>query len=83
MTKYEFVRKNLKLSADFNSYILENPGILYNIPESSCIVFNVKDDKEFSDKNIKIARKTKKKCLVATKEGNKWKVENFSSHKTL
>ena len=79
MSKYEFVRKNLELSADFNSYLLANPSIISDIPGNACIVFGTKEDKNFSKRNIDIARKTKKKCFIATKDKGKWNISAFSN----
>lgn len=75
MSKYEFIRKNLSLSADFNAYLLSNPDFLSELPNNARIVFEIKSDKIFSDRNLGIARKAHEKYLIASKIGNKWEIK--------
>ena len=72
MTEYEFVRKNLSLSADFNAYLASHPDFLLELPEKVHIVFEIKNNKHFSGRNLEIARKTHERYLIASKVGNRW-----------
>lgn len=76
MTEYEFVRKNLSLSADFNAYLVSHPDFLLELPEKVHIIFEVKGNKNFSNKNLEIARKTHEKYLIASKVGSKWETRH-------
>ncbi len=70
------VEKNLALSADFNSYILKNPDFMQKLPNNACIIFEVKNDKIFTQANLKTAGELSnpKDCLVASKSGSRWTV---------
>lgn len=76
MSKNKLVRKNLELSADFSSYLIEHPNTAKNMPSGTCVIFEVPSDKLFSRENLKLAeemRQKGKKCYIATKErGNGW-----------
>ena len=76
MSEYEFVRKNLTLSADFNSYLLSNPDFLSELPKDVHIVFEIKSNRSFSDKNLEVVKKSHEKYLIATKSGSKWHVKS-------
>lgn len=79
MSNYEFIRKNLTLSAEFNAYLLTHPELLAELPDNSCVVFEAKNDRLFSERNLKIARETHRKCYIATKEGKLWDLRKFTT----
>jgi len=64
----------LALSADFSKYLLDNPGLIQKIPDRAFVVFQLSDNRSFSERNLTIARKTKKRYVIATKEGGRWVV---------
>lgn len=76
MSKNELIKKNLQLSADLSSYLINHPEKADILPSGTCVVFEVSGDKEFSDKNRKIAEKILregKRCYVAEKRKDDWK----------
>jgi hypothetical protein len=72
MTNQEFVRKNLALSADFSEYLLADPDRMRAIPDRALVVFGLPGDHTFSERNLAIARKTKKRYVIASKRANRW-----------
>jgi hypothetical protein len=76
MTEQEFVRKNLALSADFSEYLLTDPVLVRQIPDRAFIVFQLPHDHVFSNRNLTIVRKTKKRYVIATKEGEHWVIHS-------
>ena len=74
MTEYEFVTKNLALSADFNSYLLGHPDMLNDLPDDLCIVFQLKGNKYFSERNAELAENSKSPCFYAFRSGRSWEI---------
>jgi hypothetical protein len=76
----EFVKKNMKLSLDFDRYISRNPKILNSIPNGAWLVFTKKGDDNFNRMSWTIAGKIKadkQKIIEARKEGSRWNVRKF------
>jgi len=72
------INKNFALSADFNSYIVENPEITSSLPKNACVIFETESDNDLNKENRKLAReltRTGEKCFKAIKEGKKWRLE--------
>ena len=81
MSKDQILEKNLRLSADFNSYVATNTDIVIDLPNNACIVFDSKLDEGLSKKNLSIAKKVQregKKCYVAMKSKKEWIVKPFA-----
>ena len=55
MTKREIFLKNLMLSNEFDTYLLEHPEVADRIPDSAIIVLLPEDDPELADFNLRIA----------------------------
>ena len=56
MTERELFTKNLKLSKEFDLYLLEHPKVAEQIPENALIVLLSEEDPELCEKNIELAR---------------------------
>ena len=75
-----FIKKNIKLSLEFDTYLSKNPNEFKKIPDKACIIITVKGDKEFNRNSISIAQKVKnvkQKCIEARKEGVRWVLQPF------
>jgi basic membrane lipoprotein Med (substrate-binding protein (PBP1-ABC) superfamily) len=76
----QFIKKNIKLSLEFDKYLSKHPAEFKKIPNKACIVITVKGDKEFNRSSLAIAQKVKQdsqKCIEARKEGSNWILEPF------
>ncbi len=77
MTKKN-IQKNLKLSYDFNVYVVRHPEMLKGISSSACIVMGSFRQPELTKKNKKMASKItkdkKKKCYQAMRIKNGWSI---------
>jgi hypothetical protein len=78
--RQNFIKKNIKLSLEFDEYLSKHPKEFEKIPDRACIIITVKDDKEFNRNSISIAEKVKhgsQKCIEAHKEGGGWLLQPF------
>jgi hypothetical protein len=73
----QFVRKNIKLSLEFDRYLSGRPDFIFKIPNKGYIVFTVKGDNKFNESAWALIGKVKtdrKKVVEVRKEGNGWKI---------
>ena len=55
MTEKELFTKNLKLSTEFDLYLLEHPEVAEQIPGNALIVLLPEDDPELCERNLEVA----------------------------
>ena len=73
----KFVKKNIKLSLEFDRYLSKHPDALAKIPQGACVIITQKGDKVFNQEGKSIAGKVKQKCIEARKEGSRWTLHPF------
>jgi len=56
MTDQELFTKNLKLSTEFDLYLLEHPDVAEQIPENALVVLLPEEDQELCKRNIEFAK---------------------------
>jgi hypothetical protein len=56
MTEQELFTKNLKLSTEFDLYLLEHPEVTEQIPENALVVLLPEEDQELCERNLELAR---------------------------
>lgn len=56
MTDQELFTKNLKLSTEFDLYLLEHPEVAEQIPQNTLVVLLPEDDQELCERNLALAR---------------------------
>jgi hypothetical protein len=56
MTEQDLFLKNLKLSREFDLYLIEHPDVAERIPANALIVLLPEDDPELCAKNQELAR---------------------------
>jgi hypothetical protein len=56
MTERELFSKNLRLSSEFDLYLLEHPEVAEQIPENALLVLLPEEDAELCEKNLEIAQ---------------------------
>jgi len=56
MTAHDLFTKNVKLSTEFDLYILEHPEVAEQIPDNALIVLLPKEDPEMCEKNLELAK---------------------------
>jgi len=68
-----FIKKNVKLSLEFDSYLVKHPTLFKDIPNGAYIVITVNGDNKFNADSISIVRDMKRKKIVeAHKSANRW-----------
>ena len=56
MTEKELFTRNLKLSTEFDLYLLEHPEVAERIPENALIVLLPEEDTDLCEKNLELAK---------------------------
>ena len=80
MTK-EFIKKNIRLSLELDSYMAKNPKLLNKVPNGASLIIVSSSDRKLSKENLNIAKKSRSNnFIVAHKEGNNWSLESLESH---
>ncbi len=68
-----FIRKNVKLSLEFDAYLASHPYLFKKIPNGAYIIITVKDDRSFNEDSISTVRNIKNKRVVeAHKTSKRW-----------
>jgi hypothetical protein len=71
-----FVRKNVKLSIEFDEYLAKHPALFKHIPAGAYIVITVKGDEKFNANSVSIIRsKRTKKVVEAHKTDSRWTIK--------
>lgn len=72
------IKKNIKLSGEFDEYVSENAAARRRIPNGANIVITSASDESLSAANISIARNSRSGRFVeAHKAGGKWEIRTF------
>lgn len=78
-----FIKKNIKLSLELNSYISRHPSAYKKIPRGAWVIITVKGDKDFNRHSMALAEKIKKmekqKRIEARKEGTRWVLQPLAA----
>jgi hypothetical protein len=70
-----FIKKNIKLSLEFDEYLAKHPNLYEEIPNGAYIVVTLNSDKKFNDESLSLIRdKRRKKVVEAHKSGAAWTV---------
>jgi len=56
MNEQELFTKNLRLSTEFDLYLLEHPEVVEQIPEDALILLLPEEDPELCEKNLELAQ---------------------------
>ena len=56
MTDQEMFTKNLKLSTEFDLYLIEHPEVAEQIPENALVVLLPEEDQELCERNLNLAK---------------------------
>lgn len=70
-----FIKKNVKLSLEFDDYLVKHPSLFSAIPNGAYIVITISDDKNFNANSLSLVRdKQRKKIVEAHKSGTSWTI---------
>lgn len=70
-----FIKKNVKLSLEFDDYLVKHPKLFSEIPNGAYIVITLNGDKKFNLESLSLIRdKRRKKIVEAHKSGSVWSV---------
>lgn len=69
----KFIKKNIKLSLEFDRYISKHPDAIAKIPRGAYVIITVKGDVRFNRDSKSLVQKSgTKRYIEARKEGVKW-----------
>jgi hypothetical protein len=69
------IKKNIRLSLEFDNYIAKHPKLYDSIPNGAYIVITIKGDEKFNEDSISIVRKRKlKQAVEAHKTDSRWTI---------
>jgi len=72
------IKKNIKLSGEFDRYISRNPSVLKRIPRGVNIVMTSSKDQALSTANRNIARNNRSgQFIEAHKADGSWKIQSI------
>jgi len=75
-----FIKKNVKLSLEFDNYLANHPNLFKAIPNGAYIVITVNGDTKFNIDSFSIVKDIKNKKIVeAHKSRNSWSLRPMSS----
>jgi len=70
-----FIKKNVKLSLEFDEYLVKHPNLFADIPNGAYIVITLSHDEKFNTESISLVKdKHRKKIVEAHKSGAAWSV---------
>jgi hypothetical protein len=70
-----FIKKNVKLSLEFDDYLVKHPKLFAEIPDGAYIVITLNNDKKFNTESISLIKdRRRKKVVEAHKSGVAWSV---------
>lgn len=70
-----FVKRNVKLSLEFDDYLVKHPKLFSEIPNGAYIVITLNGDKKFNEESLSLIRdKRRKKIVEARKSGVTWSI---------
>ena len=71
-----FIKKNIKLSLEFDKYVSKHPDAIAKIPRGAYVILIVKGDEKFNRDSRSLIQKSRtKKYVEAKKEGMKWTIQ--------
>ena len=76
----QFVKKNLKLSLEFDKYVVEHPKAFKDIPKGAYVVITLKDDPDFNRQSKSLIRNPRQKKVVeAQKSQRGWSIKALTA----
>lgn len=70
-----FIKKNVKLSLEFDEYLVKHPKLFSDIPNGAYIVITLSNDSKFNTQSLSLIKdKRRKKVVEAHKSGTAWSV---------
>lgn len=71
-----FIKKNVKLSLEFDSYLAKHPKLFDDIPNGAYVVITIKGDDKFNKDSLSTIRdKRRKKIVEAHKSASNWSIK--------
>lgn len=68
-----FIKKNVKLSLEFDEYLAKHPDLFGQIPNGAYVVITIRGDSKFNADSISTVRDRKhKKVIEAHKSSSHW-----------
>lgn len=75
-----FIKKNVKLSLELDTYLAHHPDLLDKIPNGAYVIITVSNDSRFNNDSISIVGNLKRKRIVeAHKTLRRWDIRPYTS----
>jgi len=72
------IRKNIKLSNEFDTYMVNNPRARKRVPSGAHIILTSSKEAALSAENLSIARNSRtQKFLIAHNANGRWHIRDF------
>jgi hypothetical protein len=72
------IKKNIKLSLDFDTFVSTHPRTLRKVPSGAHIIFVSKKDAGLTRENLEIARSSRAgRFVIACKDNVGWKIDSY------
>lgn len=70
----QFIDKSIKLSLEFDDYLVKHPELYKGIPDGAVIVVTLKSDKKFTEDSIAVVKKhpSEQPVIKAEKYKSQW-----------
>jgi hypothetical protein len=74
-----FIKKNIRLSLEFDEYLARHPALFEQIPNGAYIVITLSGDSKFNADSLSTVRRLKtKKVVEAHKSRDRWALRPLS-----
>lgn len=75
-----FIKKNVKLSLEFDNYLATHPQLFELIPNGAYIVITTQADSQFNATSLSLIKdKSRKKIVEAHKAGSAWHIQPLAA----
>lgn len=73
-----YIRKNIRLSNEFDSYMVSSRSARTRVPSGAHIILTSSKDRSLSESNLAIARNSRgRKFVVAHNANGRWYIKDF------
>ncbi|OJI06875.1 hypothetical protein BK004_01915 [bacterium CG10_46_32] len=77
-----FIKKNIKLSNEFDRYIIRKPDLMNRIPNKGWVIITVEGDEAFNKESRALAENInpqRGRVVEARKKGSTWRLHDFAA----
>jgi hypothetical protein len=73
------IKKNLKLSHEFDTYVSNHRGVLKSLSGGAHVILTSDSDPKLSEANLALARRSRaRRLVIAHKSKGGWRIKEFA-----